>query len=471
MTDFPTIDPDAVPVTALAEQPGKLDLTKIDLTDVALAAFEQSHEAIATAKEKLEGVVHDLSTPTKLADAKSLRNRLINVPLADARKVSANLKSKLTAVSKAVGAELAAIETAFDEAAQLITPQIEAREAEIAEEKRIAAEKEAARVEKHRANLAKLAGYVEQARGLPSSRISAGIEMVKAIVLDQAAWEEFYDRAVEQKAATLERMGDMHGEALAAEAEARRRAEEKAEQERKAAELKAEADRLAAERAELDRARAEIEAARAAAAAEAQARADEAARLALQQAQAQQQTQVAAAPAPTADEPYRASHADAQSEIDGIRQQLAIAVSGRLGVRVGGTVECIRETLAETEAWVIGDHLGIYKGAAQFAKDETVAQIRAMLFAAEQKAATPAAAPAPEVRPFPAPAAEAPTMTLGALNARLGFTVSADFLESLGFVAHREKSARLYRPSQFPAICAGISAHVLAVAGEQKRAA
>jgi hypothetical protein len=61
-------------------------------------------------------------------------------------------------------------------------------------------------------------------------------------------------------------------------------------------------------------------------------------------------------------------------------------------------------------------------------------------------------------------------MTLGQINARLGFTVTADFLASLGFDAHKDKSARLYRPSQFGAICEGISAHVLAVAGEKQAA-
>jgi len=93
--------------------------------------------------------------------------------------------------------------------------------------------------------------------------------------------------------------------------------------------------------------------------------------------------------------------------------------------------------------------------------------------AGQAAAAAPSVAPAPEVRTFTrtAPANEAPTMTLGALNARLGFTCSADFLEGLGFVAHRDRAARLYRPSDLAAICAGISAHVLAVAAEGAREA
>ena len=66
--------------------------------------------------------------------------------------------------------------------------------------------------------------------------------------------------------------------------------------------------------------------------------------------------------------------------------------------------------------------------------------------------------------------AELPTMTLGQISTRLGFSVTSDFLSSIGFEAHREKAAKLYRPSDFGAICAGISKHVLALAAERQAA-
>lgn len=59
---------------------------------------------------------------------------------------------------------------------------------------------------------------------------------------------------------------------------------------------------------------------------------------------------------------------------------------------------------------------------------------------------------------------EKPTLKLGEISARLGFTVTADFLESLGFAATVDRNARLYRESQFPAICAAIVRHVQGVA-------
>lgn len=57
-----------------------------------------------------------------------------------------------------------------------------------------------------------------------------------------------------------------------------------------------------------------------------------------------------------------------------------------------------------------------------------------------------------------------PTLKLGEICARLGYTVSADFLASLGFEATTEKNARLYPESQWPNICRKIADHTLALA-------
>jgi hypothetical protein len=57
------------------------------------------------------------------------------------------------------------------------------------------------------------------------------------------------------------------------------------------------------------------------------------------------------------------------------------------------------------------------------------------------------------------------TMKLGEISTALGFTVTAKFLLSLGFApARQEKNAKLYRASDFPALCNNIANHVNAVA-------
>lgn len=79
----------------------------------------------------------------------------------------------------------------------------------------------------------------------------------------------------------------------------------------------------------------------------------------------------------------RQQHQDALSEISGIQQQVIIAQSGRLGVRQGGTIQCIKETLAETEAWPIDGRFGSLMGAAENAKQQAIAQIKQLLINAE----------------------------------------------------------------------------------------
>jgi hypothetical protein len=61
--------------------------------------------------------------------------------------------------------------------------------------------------------------------------------------------------------------------------------------------------------------------------------------------------------------------------------------------------------------------------------------------------------------------ATTPCMRLGQITERLGFTVTADFLRSLGFApAGRDRAAVLYQESDFQPICAALIRHVTTVA-------
>lgn len=71
----------------------------------------------------------------------------------------------------------------------------------------------------------------------------------------------------------------------------------------------------------------------------------------------------------------------------------------------------------------------------------------------------------------PVQADDGTTMKLGDISARLGFTVTADFLASLGFQhVRQDKNAKLYRACDFGGICHAIANHVLAVADEKEAA-
>ena len=72
--------------------------------------------------------------------------------------------------------------------------------------------------------------------------------------------------------------------------------------------------------------------------------------------------------------------------------------------------------------------------------------------------------------PAPAPVAHRPdepaTLKLGVISERLGFVVSAAFLAEVLHIqaAGRDRSAVLYRESQWPLICSQLIAHVGAMA-------
>lgn len=103
-------------------------------------------------------------------------------------------------------------------------------------------------------------------------------------------------------------------------------------------------------------------------------------------------------------------------------------------------------------------------------------QAAATVTPAATPAPSPAPAPAVNVHPMPtrAPAVPAglPTLRLGQINERLGFTVSADFLASVGYpMAGTEKAAKLWHEANWQGICAAIAAHVVAVANGERAVA
>lgn len=105
------------------------------------------------------------------------------------------------------------------------------------------------------------------------------------------------------------------------------------------------------------------------------------------------------------------------------------------------------------------------------------ARVAAAALAAANTPALPAPAPIPAPAPVPAaalvpavaPAPRAPaqatdpaTLNLGAICARLGFTVTAAFMAEQLHIqpAATDKAAKLYRESQWPQICAALTRHI-----------
>jgi putative phage-type endonuclease len=66
----------------------------------------------------------------------------------------------------------------------------------------------------------------------------------------------------------------------------------------------------------------------------------------------------------------------------------------------------------------------------------------------------------PEIKASPAPTKTDATINLGAICTRLGFSVTADFLDYLGFEALIERNAKLYKEADFENICAALISHI-----------
>lgn len=252
----------AIENTGIAQLNSKtLDLNKIDLTDIALAQFGDWKSDIASVKKQLTGVVHDLTTQAKIDEAKSLRFRLIGKPRAKVHSVSKALKSKLASVSKEVGAEEDLAAAAYDEAEKLITPQIESREAVMAEEKAERERIEAERVQALRDKIEVIRGFVAKCHGLTAERIAKGIDLVSKLDTSSETFSEFVGAALGAQIETLQAMRALHADAVEREAEAARIEAQRVENERVAAQQKIQADALAAQQEAINKAADELKAA------------------------------------------------------------------------------------------------------------------------------------------------------------------------------------------------------------------
>ncbi len=88
-----------------------------------------------------------------------------------------------------------------------------------------------------------------------------------------------------------------------------------------------------------------------------------------------------------------------------------------------------------------------------------------------EEPASVAATPIKTAAAVQLPADDGQRIKLGDISSRLGFTLTADFLSSLGFDAvAQERSAKLYCASDFPRICGALVNHIQAVQNSQAAA-
>lgn len=187
-------------------------------------------------------------------EAKSLRERLINKPRAEARKVSKALRSKFATTGKEVAAAEEQVVEAWDKAEALITPKIEAAQATLDAEKEEKRRVEAARVAGFQEAIGKIRAFLTRCQepGMTAERIAVGIMKLSEQTYGPD-WQEFQVPAANAQCETLEAMRQLHAQVLGREQEAARQEAIRLENERQAEANRIERERIEAEAAEIRR--------------------------------------------------------------------------------------------------------------------------------------------------------------------------------------------------------------------------
>lgn len=377
-----------------------------------LAQFKATEPVLRTLVARYSNVAIDCSTPKGLAAAKEARHDMRENGRFVVQRAEKAIKDEVNGLKAVIADEAERLVGIVQPTEKVYDDAIKAREAEIAAEKTEREAKEAERVAAHRANIAKIAGYVQQAQGRTSDQIVAMINGVAAIEIDPAAWEEFAVGAEMQKSETLEALQALFDRTKTAEDEAAVREAQRVENERKAAELAAREAEMAAKQAELDRQLAEIAAAK-------QAEAD---RIAEANAKAQE---AAAAAIDAALTELVANGQDLSQDHPDQLSDDALAVRPE-----------IADTLASVPA--------------------PAAALADMQLVTAQAWSLPATTSTAVTFVDKEPPSNEPTLTLGAMNDRFGgvLSLSARGLATLGFEPMAtKKAAVLFSEAQFLAIC------------------
>ncbi|MBB5610378.1 MULTISPECIES: hypothetical protein [unclassified Janthinobacterium] len=361
-----------------------------------------------------------------------------------------------------------AVITKEKELIALITPEevrvFELRDtydAKVEAEKQAAIAKERERIAAIQADISTIHDSPLDLVGKTAAEIQVVIESVAAIVVSEERFAEFERDATKVVAEVSVKLAGLHVAAVASEEEAARIAAERAE----LAQLR----EAAAERARL----AQVEAERIAA--EQKAEAERLAALAAEQeAAALREREAAAAKLKQEAEAQAEKNRLAQAEIDRQLAELAAAKAAADADRLAAEQARIaEEAKAATERQAATDQAERDRAAALAEQgrlsdlaNQQAAQAQARV--CEAIPAKPSAAGAAATDLF-AEAGTAkssrpstpPTLRLGQIGDRLGFAVTAVFLESLGFApAGADRAAKLYHDSDFPSMCSALRRHI-----------
>lgn len=467
-------------------------VAKVDLLALALSRFGAWRAGATALVERYRAVAFDLSTPKGYAELTKAITE-VRAPRFAAQNVSKASKSELAGISKAIGAEEAAVAAFLADTETRLVALRDAHDEKVKAEKAEAKRLEDECVAKHQTGIATIRSFLGRCQGLPAARIALGIEQLQGQAYSADDWQEFAVPAASAQCETLEAMRTLHAHAVEHEAEAVRLDAQRLENERVAAEQ-------AAQQAELDRQAAEHKANMAriaslqARVAEIRAAAtghDKASAADLHEAR----TVVAALDVSEANYQEFAAWAQAEKATTlAVLDQLAAALAARRHAAAESEPAPVTEPQPEALSLVSQAGVGENPGQPQPASVHMATDVAAVgagdctATAGETLLASPVAAgvttaadpvsvllarikstdamAASNQAALSASPAQPATINLGDICGRLGFTVSGAFLGNMLHIhpAANDKRAQLYTETQFQTICRMLSDYVGAVA-------
>lgn len=355
--------------------------TAVENVTTAVAKFDRVAAGLAELTTRYSAVLFDVGTTKGMKEATAAR-AAIRGPRVDVEKVRKECKAPILALGRDIDTRAAEITAKLLALEEPIDKQIKAEETRKEEEKARKAAAEVARITALNQRLQAMRDLVPACVGQSAAGI---LEQIRALVQTpiDATFQEFEEQAGQVNLQVLGKLRDLHAAQVAHEAEQERLRLEREELERQRLAQqqsqraqdeanRKERERIAAEEAEAKRKReladAEALAKREAHEAERQRQYDEAmTKIRADRVQRDREEAERAERQRGEDEQRAAEHRRQQAaleaeqelqqarwgEINAMGHQVMIATTGRLGVRVGGTLECIVATLAETEQWQV----------------------------------------------------------------------------------------------------------------------
>lgn len=187
------------------------------LSAVALAPLNAIETAVGAMAEKYRAVAYDCSTTKGMTDAKAARLELRERGRFAIQRAIEAFKKEANGAKKAIegkGEELIAVLKPIEDA---IDAQIKAEEDRKAAEKAAAEQRDRERKAAHQAGIDKITNYLEMARGMPSDRIRKGIDYLSGLAFGPE-WEEYRSAAYEARDQTLAKMRQLCEEVAQREA-------------------------------------------------------------------------------------------------------------------------------------------------------------------------------------------------------------------------------------------------------------